>query len=136
MGPVNESGDLTGEEIVYVYPDFETLLVGKFIKGVMVAANQRTFIGIKFDRISGIPLLLPSKKVSQKSGETFKFEPSNKIFIGANPLLPDPYERRWIYVGKSEIPGAGLGVFTTTAGKRGKLVGFYNGVRKNKLETK
>ena len=133
-GKVDDLGELTGDEIVYAYPDFETLLVGKFRLGVMVSAQQSTFNGFKFDRMSGIPMLL--YKPDEKSCLKFKFEPSDKMSIGLDPLLPDPYERRWIYVAKSKIPGAGLGLFAATAGRRGKMVGFYNGVRKTKLEAK
>ena len=36
VGYVDENGDLTGDNIAYVYPDFKTAFVGKFEKGIMV----------------------------------------------------------------------------------------------------
>lgn len=136
VGKVDESGHLTGSEIVYSYPDFQTLLVGQFADGVMIAAKQSKFKGVKFDKMSKIPYLLFDKKLLKMSDKIFTYEPSNKTSVGNNPLLPDPFESRLIYSAKSSIPGAGDGVFTRTAGKRGMMVSFYNGIRMSKIESR
>ena len=136
VGKVDTSGHLTGNEIVYSYPDFETLLVGQFVDGVMVAAKQSKLRGIKFDKLSKIPYLLFDKSLLKMSDNIFTFEPSNKTSVGANPLLSDPFESRWIYTAQSTIPDAGVGVFTKTASKRGMMVSFYNGIRMSKIESR
>jgi histone-lysine N-methyltransferase SETD7 len=137
VGEVDHAGDLTGPDLVYSYPDFKTLLVGHFAKGVMISAKESQLTGIKFDRRSKIPNLVYDKLLLRKSKNIFTFDPSNKNpQIAQNPLQPDPYESKRIYVGKSTIPGAGSGVFARHPGKRGMLVGFYNGVRKTKLEAR
>jgi [histone H3]-lysine4 N-methyltransferase len=58
IGYVDADGELSGENLVYVYPDFTTLLVGKFSKGVMEAAKQTTLIGVKFDKTTKVPYIL------------------------------------------------------------------------------
>ncbi len=39
-GKVNEEGELTGENIAYVYPDLRTALIGKFKRGIMVSQRK------------------------------------------------------------------------------------------------
>lgn len=73
VGKVNVEGDLTGDDFVYAYPDFTTLLVGTFAKGVMVAAKQTLLTDVRFDRISKIPFLLFDKKVLEVSKQVFTF---------------------------------------------------------------
>jgi histone-lysine N-methyltransferase SETD7 len=136
VGKTDSSGHLTGNEIVYSYPDFETLLVGHFVDGIMRAAKQSKLRGVKFDKMSKIPYLLFDKNLLKINQDIFTYEPSNKTSVGANPLLPDPFESQWIYTAESTIPGAGVGVFTRTAGKRGMMVSFYNGIRMSKLESR
>ena len=36
VGPVNEEGALTGDNIAYLYPDFHTALLGQFSDGQLV----------------------------------------------------------------------------------------------------
>ena len=36
VGPVNEEGALTGDNIAYLYPDFHTALLGHFNDGQLV----------------------------------------------------------------------------------------------------
>jgi hypothetical protein len=43
---------VTGDDVVYAYPDYTTLLAGKFLKGVMVEARRTTLAGVKFDKVS------------------------------------------------------------------------------------
>ena len=43
---VDKAGQFTGEDIMYIYPDLVTCLVGKFMNGVMIEARES-----KVDRI-------------------------------------------------------------------------------------
>ena len=40
VGPVNEEGVLTGDDIAYLYPDFHTALLGHFSDGQLVRWDQ------------------------------------------------------------------------------------------------
>ena len=44
VGPVNEEGDLTGDSIAYLYPDFTTALLGHFTEGQLVRSEQNSWI--------------------------------------------------------------------------------------------
>ena len=60
MGKVDAEGDLTGDDVIYVYPDFKTLLVGEFRKSVMIAARLAFTRDVKFDDVTGIPVIVGS----------------------------------------------------------------------------
>ena len=44
-GKVNETGSFTGNDIIYIYPDFQTGLRGQFEDGFVVAARPVSIIG-------------------------------------------------------------------------------------------
>ncbi len=85
MGSVDPEGDLTGDDIVYAYPDYKTLLVGKFRKGVMIATSQSFTTGIAFDDISNIPTVIPGKIIHPE--DVFGFDEADKTIISRNPTL-------------------------------------------------
>ena len=85
MGMANGEGELTGDDVIYAYPDYKTLLVGKFSKGVMMSAKQSFATGIVFDDVSGIPMLLPSQVLN--SGNTFSYDEADAITISNHPTL-------------------------------------------------
>ncbi len=85
MGRVDPEGDLTGDYIVYAYPDYKTLLVGKFIKSVMIATRQSFTTGIAFDDISNIPTVIPGKIIHPE--DVFGFDEADKTIISRNPTL-------------------------------------------------
>ena len=46
-GPVDtETGEVTGDELMYIYPDMEHVLYGTFRRGAMVRARQTTVADI------------------------------------------------------------------------------------------
>ena len=106
-----DSGQLTGNRIIYSYPDFETLLVGKFVDGKMVSAKETRISGIKFDPETGIPVLKFNKKMLKSAGNVFSLDLSTGSSIGRNLQLEDPFEKKLVFVNKSSIPGAGNGLF-------------------------
>lgn len=46
-GRVDGMGQLTGDDIAYVYPDVKTALVGKFKNGIMVEAKEAKVVGTR-----------------------------------------------------------------------------------------
>ena len=47
VGEVDCEGRLTGDNIVYIYPDYETVLMGTFTDGVMVEAREAMVVAVK-----------------------------------------------------------------------------------------
>ena len=131
---MDHQGDLTGNDIVYAYPDFTTLLVGKFTKSVMISAKQSVLRDIRFSKISKIPYLLYDFQALSSSKHSYSLDVSNKKVISHDPLLQDPYEKQMVYVAPSTIPGAGFGGFSRRPAKKGMMISFYSGVRMHNID--
>ncbi len=126
VGRVDDGGELTGDDVVYVYPDLETLLVGSFVNGTMVSARSSGLAGLAFDAVSGIPLLLESL---DRGDARFSYEEPTPVSV-RDPLLRDPMEAKTVRVSASSLPGAGLGLFAGKFLPRGSVVSFYGGVKR------
>ena len=48
VGQTDDQGDLTGENIAYLYPDFSTAIFGEFRKGMLVRGKAARVTGISF----------------------------------------------------------------------------------------
>ena len=86
MGKVDAEGDLTGDDVIYVYPDFKTLLVGEFRKSVMIAARLAFTRDVKFDDVTGIPVIVPGEIVNTDT-DVYSFDEADKVVIIKNPTL-------------------------------------------------
>ena len=60
---------------------------------------------------------------------SFHFDPSSRIHLSDNPLIPDPMETKFVEVSKSGISGAGEGLFLVKDVLPHDIVAFFNGVR-------
>ena len=89
MGMVDPNGYLTGNDIIYAYPDYHTLLVGRFENSVMISARKSIAIDIKFDEISGIPLIISGDVNCLE--EAFSYDESDTVTISRTPLLQGNY---------------------------------------------
>ena len=59
-GPVDlETGELTGDELMYIYPDMEHVLFGTFRRGAMVRAEPTTVADIGEMRQPAVSLYCP-----------------------------------------------------------------------------
>ena len=81
----DSEGELTGDDVIYAYPDFTTLLVGKFKAGVMISARLSFAKSITFDDVTGIPILEAAQIFD--GGESFAFDKSDEENISMTPLL-------------------------------------------------
>ena len=92
---------MTGEQIMYIYPDLTTVLWGSFNRGLMVRAVHT--------RLADVDLrgLVPRAMVSQRDlgGPQFSFSPSSARVMEVSPLLQDPYETLWVTVRQSTVAG-------------------------------
>ena len=78
VGQVDEEGELTGDEIAYIYPDFRMAIRGKFIEGELIEGFQCDLVGCYDDHGIMVPVF------SDPSGPAYEFEVGQtaKIFGG------------------------------------------------------
>lgn len=122
-GVVNGEGLLSGNNIVYVYPDHRMALVGTFEDGVMKAAKAATLASDMSDNV------MPRFEYRTDYPATLEFDQSARDCISRNPSVPDHYEQDRVHVALSAIPGAGEGLFAKRDLDADTVASFYNGVR-------
>ncbi len=125
------SGEFSGDNLTYIYPDMRSAFVGRFSRGVMVSARTREVVGASSSGDGGfvpVPVFSPESD-GDGGGDAVGYSCATRSSVGQNPLVPDPYESRTVQVGPSSFPGAGEGLFARRDLPAGTLVAFYNGVR-------
>ena len=124
MGEVSrDTGELTGTEIAYVYPDKCSALLGQFSNGEMVSARPALLL-------TSIEQTPARYALDEKwSKNTLKLDQSTSTSISSNPLIPDAYEETKVYVSACSTPNKGEGLFAKTELSVGEIVSFYNGLR-------
>jgi len=124
VGKVDTEGKLTGSDIAYLYPDFETALIGSFENGMMVNARQCSVIGTATERgCLQVPMF------SDPTGPSFCREIASASFVTSQPMLKDPYETKLIKVRPSKLQGAAEGLFARADIGDNVILAFYNGIR-------
>jgi len=112
---------LLGERIAFIYPDFETALLGKFQNGTMIAAKPTKIIGERCWK--GLKKLKFARP--RKSAPVLKYQRPNHIRPGDQPNVADPFERNMVYIG----PGVAQdGIFARKDINQGELICYYSGV--------
>ena len=124
IGHVNDEGQLTGPEIVYLYPDFKTGFMGHFEDGVLVEAQAVQLEAVVEDYKLLIPLF------SDPAGPYFRRDVADFVSMTKEPLLADPYETEWVEVRPSTVPFANEGLFARKSVEPGQILSFYNGIRR------
>jgi histone-lysine N-methyltransferase SETD7 len=121
-GRVDHNGKLTGDDIMYIYPDLNTCLVGRFTDGVMEATKEA-----HVERFRWVDNILVVE-VGETTGPDFSFSPSTSEYMTVNWLQQDPYERDRVECLTSHIEGAGVGLFFKRNLPAGTYVSFYHGL--------
>ena len=128
-GPLDSSGDFTGDNIAYLYPDLTTAILGRFDKGVLISGRAASLSGVRLvDNIA-----VPEFTVTGGEDETVSYCRSTEESVGLQPLVRDPYESRTVEVGPSKLGGGGEGLFLRRNVKKKEIIAFYNGVGGYKL---
>lgn len=128
-GEPDAEGRLTGPNITFIYPDFETGLRGTFEDGRLVAGLAVRITGRRCR--GGLMEIRTRPSRSATAGdplrpwrrETFPGE-----HVRANARRMDPFERRAVYAAPSLIPGANEGVFAKRDFLPGQLVSYFVGL--------
>lgn len=115
-----------GEDTLYLYPDEETCMVGRWDNGEMVEAREGAIDKIWCSK-EGIPLISLQKVETNEN--TFHFDPSTKTHLSDDPHVPDPMETKFVEIRKSELTGAGEGLFLIKDVEANEIIAFFNGVR-------
>ena len=124
-GVPDDSGKFTGNDIAFIYPDMSTALLGNFVDGVMDGAREVTIEAVSKDSDQ----IMKVADFSKPTGPSLKYSRATKTSMGENLLASDPYERRMIVCRRSDVDGAGEGLFAVRDLPVGTIAAFYNGVR-------
>ena len=126
-GHINdEDGTITGDNISYIYPDMETVLLGRFENRLMRNAQESAVIEVDCD-VNGM-LYVSKYKNRDFSSPKFFYEPPTNISFGGGPKhVYDPYEKKLLEVKKCKDTKVGEGVFTKRDIKKGVIVASYTG---------
>lgn len=81
---------LTGEQVVFLYPDLSTALQGNFVAGTMLSAREAL---VDSHRILPDGMMSVSVALSP-SPEQYTTDPSTDLHLSSQPLLRDPYEAK------------------------------------------
>ena len=106
---------------MFLYPDMETALVGRFENGTMVAAKPSKVIAERCYRgIKEIKVAMPTA-----SAPIFKYVRPNRIRIENQPTIMDPFERKYTFIGDGKKED---GVFARKDIIKGDLFVYYSGI--------
>ncbi|XP_023325497.1 histone-lysine N-methyltransferase SETD7 isoform X2 [Eurytemora carolleeae] len=123
VGNLDSTGQFTGTDIAYLFPDLKTALLGEFIQGELVSAHPAEINGFKYIN----DVLVPS--FESTSDKIYKrWISTNKDFSCPYHLV-DPYESKVVTVKASGMEGAGEGLFAKVDIDAGTIVSYYNGLR-------
>ena len=106
----------------------ETALIGRFENDTMVAAKPSKVIAERCNR--GIKEIKVAKPTAA-STPILKYVRPNRIRIGDQPTIMDPFERKYIFIadGKKED-----GVFAKKGINKGDIILYYSGIIWNQTE--
>ena len=133
LGPVDpETEEFVGKSVVFIYPDCQTAICGRFAHGTFISGYTCTIESIQINLHDDNLSLLPHIKVSmEKLGPMVKRDVSTKSIIGKYPLDPDWWESNIVEVKSSNLndPNAGQGLFLKKSVSKGQIVALFNGIR-------
>ena len=110
-----------GDDIIFVYPDMKTTLVGRFENGQMISAKASKIIAERCNKgIKEIRLDAPRKDVP-----SLKYSRPDRLRIGDQPRVMDPYTKKNFYIGNGKKED---GVFAKRDINKGELVLYYSGL--------
>ena len=112
-GVVDDSGAFSGDNIIFIYPDFLTGIQGQFVDGELVwglaveIIGERCNLGLKEIRV---------RRSKHDPDVVWRQEmnidqPALPHYIGQHPTVMDPFERKAVYVKQSSISEANEALF-------------------------
>ncbi|XP_023325406.1 histone-lysine N-methyltransferase SETD7 isoform X2 [Eurytemora carolleeae] len=122
-GKPDTQGFLTGDDLVFIYPDFRTGLLGRFTEGILEYGRE---IKITWERCN-----MGVKEIQYQvvGDHVWRRDIPNATHIGLFPNIVDPYERKAVHVRSSNILGSNEGLYSRRNFLPGDLVSYFNGVK-------
>lgn len=125
-GVVDEkSGDFSGSEIAYLFPNFKTAFVGEFSENGQLVQGQATTLECYVVE-NGI--LIPLFK--DPTGPMYYSDVADFETMSMSPMLMDPYESDTVEVRPSKVDGANEGLFARRYIPPNTYISWYNGLRR------
>ncbi len=107
----------------------ETAFHGAFVNATMISGRQ---VKVTAERCrNGIKEILVSRP--NEDSFAFRFKRPTRIRVGDAPTVPDPYERKTVYIRQSS--GEGEGMFAKRNISKGEQIAYYSGIIFNDTET-
>jgi len=125
-GEVDECGRFSGTNIAYIYPNLYTAIYGSFIEEKVEEARAAVITKAQVNPYNDILYLSFSEPAPDAHAYTYC--PSNAHTIPCDWTLMDNYEKVTVHCKKSEIDGAGDGLFASVDIPSGLIVSYYNGL--------
>ena len=123
-GVANEEGLATGDDIVFIYPDGETALRGKFENRYMKKARN---VNVKNYGCDENGMFIPTEFSEPLSDYEYSYDPcTNESFGGVSKFIPDPYELKTVKLMSSALPNSGEGVMLQRDVPFGRPACFYS----------
>ena len=130
VGPVDTGDNVDGDDVVYIYPDMVSCIVGTFKAGHLTCGH--------FGHVSGIRrefgVVIPEVTIVPHS-PCYRYDPSTSVRISSEPMTRDLYEDRHVYVAPSGVAGAGEGLWAKCFIAAGQMCAIFNGVRNHRSDT-
>ena len=124
-GIVDENGQVTGDDLAFIYPDGITALRGKFENTYMKKAKH---VEVKEYACNDRGLLIATKFTEPLSSNEFFYDPCTNESWGAgnNKYIQDPYELKNVKLATSSVANSGEGIFTRRDLPKFKPASFYS----------
>ena len=109
------------DQVAWIYPDMETVLLGTFKNGTMLSTKEskvvkeRCNLGMKELEI----------EIPNNVSPTFRYKARSMTEIGDQPTLMDPYERKKVYI---DFGVKDDGVFARKDIEKDDLIAYYSGL--------
>ena len=123
VGRADCQGFMSGDRILYLYPDLATALVGRFSAGQLVSAVPGKVVDVSL--VNGV--MVPKVRITSES--VYKSWVSTNKAVMCPPHQRDVYETETVTVDQSTMPHSGEGLFAKINLPADNLVAFYNGIR-------
>ena len=124
-GVVDDQGNFSGSEIVYLFPNFKTAFLGEFRENGELIQGQATTLEC---HVVENGILVPLFK--DPSGPIYHSDVANFETMSTSPMLMDPYESDTVEVRPSKVDGANEGLFARRYIPPNTYISWYNGLRR------
>ena len=126
VGEVDRAGELTGDKIAFIYPDFRTAIRGQYELGVLVTGHLCQVLS-SAQTEAGV--IIPVFGDTIDPDLAYHHDPASHVTISKWPLLRDPWEDSMVEVRQSKMEQAGEGLFAKTDLPAKTIIALFAGVK-------